>query len=287
MLAVIGTIPDENMPLTVGAVAWRDGGLWLAERSCAVGRGTAALLAAASRAASVFPGVELCAVVAGDTGRGDGSRAIYAWLTEHLPHLSYSTLVFHYLQPDVDWHGRVLLAALAMAHKPVLIADAGFMYVAKMGGMADQYDFFTPDAGELAFLADEQAPHPFYTRGFLLRDGQSSPELIARAYQHGNAARYLLVKGAVDMLARDGQVIAQVEQPSFPAMEAIGGTGDTLTGVLAALCEAGLPPPKAALLAARCNRHCGDFPGLTPATQIGELIVRIPAVLRQIQMSDG
>ena len=47
--------------------------------------------------------------------------------------------------------------------KPTLVADAGFMYVAKMSGYADAYDLFTPEAGELAILADEKAPHPFYT----------------------------------------------------------------------------------------------------------------------------
>jgi len=45
-----------------------------------------------------------------------------------------------------------------------LIADAGFMYAAKMSGQASKYDLFTPDVGELAFLADEEAPHLFYTR---------------------------------------------------------------------------------------------------------------------------
>jgi len=38
-----------------------------------------------------------------------------------------------------------------------------------MSGNAQSFDLFTPDAGELAFLADEEAPHPFYTRGFCFR----------------------------------------------------------------------------------------------------------------------
>lgn len=86
----------------------------------------------------------------------------------------------------------------------MLVADAGFMYVAKMSGYADAYDLFTPDAGELAFLADEKAPHPFYTRGFLLASEDDVPELAARAYRHGNAARFLLVKGKTDHLIRGG-----------------------------------------------------------------------------------
>ena len=56
---------------------------------------------------------------------------------------------------------RVLFAVEEMAKRPVLIADAGFMYAAKMSGQSSKYDLFTPDVGELAFLADEEAPHPF------------------------------------------------------------------------------------------------------------------------------
>jgi len=70
----------------------------------------------------------------------------------------------------VDWHNRVLFQIQGLAEKPVLIADAGFMYAAKMSGQAELYDLFTPDIGELAFLADEAAPHPFYTRGFILHE---------------------------------------------------------------------------------------------------------------------
>ena len=81
------------------------------------------------------------------------------------------------------------------------MADAGYMYVAKMSGYAASYDLFTPDVGELAFLADEKAPHPFYTRGFLLHEEERVPELILRAYHHENAARHLLVKGRCDRVA--------------------------------------------------------------------------------------
>ncbi|MFN2359334.1 MAG: sugar kinase, partial [Desulfotignum sp.] len=69
------------------------------------------------------------------------------------------------------------------------------MYAAKMSGAASFYDLFTPDAGELAFLADETAPHPFYTRGFILHTDNPVSELVCRAYAHDNAAQYLLVKG--------------------------------------------------------------------------------------------
>ena len=54
--------------------------------------------------------------------------------------------------------------------RPIVVADAGFMYAAIMSGYAASYVLFTPDVGELAFLADEKAPHPFYTRGYILAE---------------------------------------------------------------------------------------------------------------------
>ncbi len=168
----------------------------------------------------------------GDIGKGDGSRRLYEFLSQHLPEFDFDVLTFHYLQPDVDWHNRVLFAAQGMARKPILIADAGFMYAAKMSGQSAAYEFFTPDAGELAFLADELAPHPFYTRGFILHADNRVPDLIRQAHGHGNSAEYLLVKGKVDHIAHGGEVVATVDHPSFDAMEAIGGTGDSLTGLL-------------------------------------------------------
>jgi NAD(P)H-hydrate repair Nnr-like enzyme with NAD(P)H-hydrate dehydratase domain len=166
-----------------------------------------------------------------------------------------------------------------LPQRPLLIADAGFMYAAKMSGQSHQYDFFTPDAGELAFLADPLAPHPFYTRGFILHQDNDVPDLIRQAHEHGNAAACLVVKGAVDHIACGGQVVRTVERPSFAAMEAIGGTGDSLTGILAALCGAGFERIAAAVLAARVNRWTGTLVDPTPATQVAELIDKIPQAL--------
>jgi len=74
-------------------------------------------------------------------------------------------------------------------------------------------------------------------------------------------------------------VVAEVSSPSFPAMEAIGGTGDTLTGLLACLCASGVAPIQAAVVAATANRLCGLFAHPTPATQVAELIGAIPNAL--------
>ena len=54
------------------------------------------------------------------------------------------------------WHNRILLAIEDLPVRPLLMADDGYMYVAKMSGYAASYDLFTPDVGELAFLSDEK-----------------------------------------------------------------------------------------------------------------------------------
>jgi len=220
--------------------------------------------------------------LAGDIGLGDGSRRLYEHLVEHLPQSDFQVITFHYLQPDVDWHNKVLFAIGKIRKRPKLIADAGFMYAAKMSGLAEEYDLFTPDAGELAFLADEEAPHPFYTRGFILHEDQNIPELIRRAYAHRNAARRLLVKGRIDYVAGPQGMIATIDTPSEEALEPIGGTGDTLTGILSALIYGGFEVERAALLAARANRIAGWLASPTPMTQVAEIIARIPQAVTQV-----
>ena len=189
-------------------------------------------------------------------------------------------ITFHYLFPDLDGHNRVLMALEETDPKPVLVADAGFMYVAKMSGYAYAYDLFTPDAGELAFLADEKAPHPFYTRGFLLAADEDIPSLVERAYQHGNAARFLLIKGKVDLLVEGGRFLGDVSEPQVAALEPIGGTGDLVTGLVTGLLAGGMEMSQACLTAARASRITGLLANPTPATQIAELLPFLPEALR-------
>lgn len=282
-----------------------------APENCAeilVRRGTPALLAAAVKACEALgiPGPH--ALLVGDAGSGEGSRLLYRELSRMLTEQAqggesaWAGLTFHYLFPDVDGHNQVLMAlqefpraeqgladrdstsqnipitpaehssAQICASRPILVADAGFMYAAKMSGYAASYDLFTPDAGELAFLADEKAPHPFYTRGFLLASDHDVPELIRKAYEHGNSARYLLIKGACDSVVRDGKIFDVVENPCVPAMEPIGGTGDFVTGMATAFLAGGYSMQDACLGAARGNRYVGRAANPAPDTQVAELL---------------
>ncbi len=285
---IIGTVPDDGFGLVRGACALDAAGLAVDDVFVPVRRGTPALLAATCAACAALGAPAPQALLAGDAGRGAGSAEAYRLLAAELADAAKGAdenaaprgLTFHYLFPDLAGHDRVLLAALALPQRPLLVADAGFMYAAKMSGQAREYDLFTPDAGELAFLADELAPHPFYTRGFLTGTGQDAAQLARRAWDTGGAAQHLLVKGRSDLVVLRGAVLAQVEGPQTPAMEAIGGTGDTLTGMVTALLMAGRPLPQACAQAARANRLLGQLAQPTPATPVGALVPHIPEALR-------
>ncbi len=281
MLCVVGTVPSNDFPFLEGNVRLMNEKLRIGKMSIEINRGTPALLAAACMTAETL-GLSLFTYLVGDTGTGKGSRHLYANLTNSLPGTRFETITFHYLQPIVHWHKRLQTVLGGFIPKPTLIADAGFMYAAKMSGEAPLYDLFTPDVGELAFLADEEAPHPFYTRGFILHEENRVPDLISRSYKHGNAARYLLVKGEKDYLADKHGVLETVNEPVEKAMEAIGGTGDTLTGIVSVLIDGGMPMRNAALAAMRTNRVAGHYAHPTPATQIIEIIRHIPQALQEV-----
>ena len=272
---ICGTVPDASFPLTGGR--WRlDGGFLHAEGGgiapLSVQRGTPALLGTALLTCETLGVEPPTALLAGDTGNGDGSRKLYSRLAASPSLSGVRGITFHYLVPDLDGHNRVLMALEEADPKPVLVADAGFMYVAKMSGYADAYDLFTPDAGELAFLADEKAPHPFYTRGFLLSESSRADEQAKLAWEHGDSAGILLVKGAVDLIMEKGHEVGRVSEPCLPYMEPVGGTGDLVTGLLTAFALAGFPLPEACRLAAQGARCVGEKTQPVPSTGISEFM---------------
>ncbi len=269
---IAGTVPDENFPLVQGKGEVKDGLLYVADRSIRIARGTPALAAFVCQAALEMNVQSPEVLLTGDTGKGEGSRKLYAHLVQNMNSLEFRGFTFHYLLPDVYWHNQVLWAIQKKLDKPCLVADAGFMYVAKMSGFAEDYDLFTPDIGEMCFLADETAPHPFYTRGFLLEDETRVDEYIDRAYAEKSAARHLMVKGSSDYVVQDGRILSTVSRPCWEAMEAIGGTGDSLTGIITALLMAGQNIPDACVTAALVNRYLGVLGRPSPANSIADLL---------------
>lgn len=302
---ICGTVPDDDFPLCLGS--WKVNGDRLepedvrvlgkeaAVPSVPVQRGTPALAAAALLVTEKLGAPRPQILLAGDCGSSKGSSALYAWLASWLgeEEANLSGLTFHYLFPSVDGHNRILMALEARrGPMPALVADAGFMYAAKMSGYADAYDLFTPDVGELAFLADEKAPHPFYTRGFLLAEDHNIPPLLERVLAHGNCPRHLLIKGAADHIVCEGELRAVIDSPSVPAMECIGGTGDIVTGLVTAFAAAGWPLCAACRAASRSARRLAALCEPQPDTPVADLIRRLPDALspdwlRELEDSRG
>lgn len=229
---------------------------------------------------SISPNITVKALLVGDTGTGEGSKKLYEKLAHQiLLEEFFDGITFHYLFPDVDWHNLVLIAAQNQEEihgkAPLLIADAGFMYVAKMSGYADKYDIFTPDIGEMAFLADEHAPHPFYTRGFLLAKEHDIPNLLEHANAHKNISKNLIIKGETDYIVLDGKIVAKINTPSVPSMEAIGGTGDLVTGLLTAQLIQKKTIQNAMFYAVEQARIIAKFVNPNPSTQIAEILTKI------------
>jgi NAD(P)H-hydrate repair Nnr-like enzyme with NAD(P)H-hydrate dehydratase domain len=156
------------------------------------------------------------------------------------------------------------------------------MYAVKAAGLAQDFDIFTPDASELAFLADPDAIHPAYIKRHLF-EGEivDTPEFINRAYEIKGAAKVLLVKGSVDYIAVEGKIIEKINEPNVPELECIGGTGDTITGMVTAFAFAGLELTQAAIISAKANRTAGKLARVTPASHVGEIIGNLPLVFQE------
>lgn len=280
MLIIIGTIPDENLPITYGDLNLTDSALEIDGHRLNIERGTAAMASAACMTSRTLGKPMPKGLFVGDIGDGDGSRELYKYLITNIASLNADILAFHYFMPYVSLHNKAFKAIIDLPRKPILIADAGYMYVAKMSGHASEYDLFTPDIGELAFLADEQAPHPFYTRGFALHDTGNAELKIARAFKYKNSSKVLLVKGETDYVVTNGEIIERIREPYVENLEPIGGTGDTITGIASALIDSGLDIVQASIAACRINRLAGQLASPTPATQVGEIISKIPNAIK-------
>ncbi|MCI5128899.1 MAG: sugar kinase, partial [Candidatus Electrothrix sp. AUS3] len=254
MLLLVGAVPVEDPTLLLGPVSYNEKGITVDGRELAIDRGNEAMMTSACITCREY-GVEApLGMVAGDIGKRQGSEALYNHLIDHLPEMGVKLMTLHYVMPDLKLNKKVLATIDTMEDKPMMIADAGSMYVAKAGGDSHYYDVFTPDLGEVAFLADDKADHPSFTRGFIFNMEEDVPELIRRAYQGKNATKTMFVKGAVDYVCQDGEIVDTIKEPSIETMEPIGGTGDLITGMISGLMYAGVDPVQACRIAGRANR---------------------------------
>jgi NAD(P)H-hydrate repair Nnr-like enzyme with NAD(P)H-hydrate dehydratase domain len=281
MMLIAGTVPVKDMPLTFGTAGMEGDSIVVEGRRVPCTQGTGAMVSAALATTNYLKLEPPYVLLAGDIGQGGGSREIYDYLIHNITKLKPEVIALHYWLPDMEQTRRLCQAIEKCDRKPVLIADAASMYSAKAAGLAPFFDVFTPDAVETAFLADPDATHPAYVRFMLFNDMERVAGLIGAAYEQQNAARLMLVKGAVDYIVSEGEIIATVNEPDVPMMEAIGGTGDTITGMVAAFIHAGLEPHEAATIAARANRMAGKMTGVTPATRVARVIEHLPVVFQK------
>ena len=279
-MLVIGTIPIELKEVVTGSVIFKEGKLCVGAVSLDVNLGTSALLAASYMTLSPLKQAPPQAIFIGDKGEGKGTKKLFAWLKKN-NFKKQKVICGHYMMPYVEEFKQIFPKLRQAAQ--YLVADAGMMYAVKGSGLARKVDVFTPDAGELAFLADKNATHPAYVKRILFEmDTDNMEDLIKEAYVAKNLPEFALVKGREDLIVKDGKIITSVSSPMVEAMEAIGGTGDALVGILSALITAGFSLDKASILAAKINRIAGNLAQPTPATTISEIIKFIPKALKEV-----
>jgi NAD(P)H-hydrate repair Nnr-like enzyme with NAD(P)H-hydrate dehydratase domain len=284
MIVLIGTVPYET-GVYIGPARIDNDYLNIENVRFPIERGTAAMAAACAQVCRFYGlPLPLC-VFGGDTSDGKGTDLMFREVNVSIEKYSPDIITLHYLFPKIAYGEPFISRVNSLPKRPQLIADAGGMYLMKTIKKSHLFDVFTPDEGELLFLADEFAAHPLYVRSELLKKVTDTSSLVESAYRHKNAARTLVVKGVVDRIYRDGVRIKECRGPNIPAMEAIGGTGDTITGMLSGLRYR--KDEDADYKALVVNRLIGQRINCTPATQISEFIRAIPAVLEDYEKNPG
>jgi NAD(P)H-hydrate repair Nnr-like enzyme with NAD(P)H-hydrate dehydratase domain len=286
MMLLFGTVPDKSLPMTFGQVRQEGDYLYADGQRFSRTQGTGAMISAALAITRHFKVEAPHVLVAGDIGEGKGTRDIYQYLIEHVAKISPEVLTMHYSLPIMALLRKTCEAIKGCVRRPFMIADAGAMYAAKGAGLAGEFDIMTPDPSEIAFLADPQATHPAYISRHLFDcDASKIPDQIVAAFSNKSAAKLLLVKGKTDYIAQDGVILSTISEPNVPTLEPIGGTGDTITGLVSGLVYAGLEPKEAAIFACRTNRMAGKLAQPTPATSVKEIVDQIPRVCKEYYCS--
>jgi NAD(P)H-hydrate repair Nnr-like enzyme with NAD(P)H-hydrate dehydratase domain len=284
MIVLIGTVPYKT-GVYVGNARIENDSLKVGDVTFPIERGTAAMAASCAQVCYFYSlPMPLC-IFGGDISDGKGTDLMFQEVNTNLDRYEPDIITLHYLFPKIAYGSPFISKINSLSKRPQLIADAGGMYLMKTIKQSYLCDVFTPDEGELLFLADEFAAHPLYVRSELLRKVTDIDSLVSAAYQHKNAAKTLVIKGAIDYIYKDGGKVKECRGPNVPAMEAIGGTGDTITGMLSGFRYQKDEDSDYKALAV--NRLIGKRINCSPATQINEFIKAIPAVLEEYEKSPG
>ena len=131
MMIIAGTVPIKEIPLITGEVVADGDFLVIDGYRIPRTQGTGIMLSAALATTTYLKLDPPHAVLAGDIGKGDGSRAIYEYLIDNVATLSPEVLALHYWLPDMALTRRLCESVKDCKERPVLIADAASMYSAK------------------------------------------------------------------------------------------------------------------------------------------------------------
>jgi ADP-dependent NAD(P)H-hydrate dehydratase / NAD(P)H-hydrate epimerase len=280
VIVLVGTVPYDT-GVYAGTANLSDDRLRVGNNAFPIERGTAAMAAACAQICCFFGLPRPLCVFGGDVSDGKGTDLMFQELGANLEQYDPDVIVLHYMFTKIAQAEPFMTKVSSLPKKPQLVADAGGMYLLKITKKASLCDVFTPDEAELLFLADEYAPHPLYVRRGLLNKVKDTDYLIGQIYKHQNAPRIIVLKGAEDCIFENGILVHKYDENSMPAMEAIGGTGDTITGMLSGLRYGGIKD--ADYHAVVLNRLIGKKINCNPATQIQEFIKAIPAVLKEYE----
>lgn len=290
MLLLVGTVPVEPGAVFEGAVSFENDTFRVGEHKLPACQGSAAMALAALSITQRVGGVAPYALFGGDTGGGEGTRAVYKRFEEALGEVIKRrqerreagneeplVITFHYLLPVMSLMKHAVEAVERLAPDAQLVADAGGMYAARATGLSHKFALLTPDVGEIGFLAEKEATHPAYVAEYLFgTDKFDVPKLIAKAYELNTASDVLLVKGSTDYVAtREAaphHIVTTIDYPDVPELEAIGGTGDTITGLASGFMSVGSTPLDAAEGALALNRRAGQLIHAQVYTPVLELI---------------
>jgi len=280
VIVIVGTVPYKT-DVYVGTARIDEDYLHIEKTRFNIERGTAAMAASCAQVCSFYGlPMPLC-IFGGDISDGKGTELMFQEVNTNIGDYDPDIITLHYMFPKISYGGPFFNKINSLPRKPQLIADAGGMYLMKTIKQAHLFDVFTPDEGELLFLADEYASHPLYVRSELLNKVADIDSLVKLACKNGDAPHTIVVKGATDYIYQDGIRIKEYKGPNIPAMEAIGGTGDTITGMLTGLRYRKDEEPDYKALVT--NRLIGKRIHCTPATQIKEFIGAIPTALEDYE----
>ena len=280
MIVLIGTVP-HNTGVYIGSARIEDDYLYIGSTQFSIERGTAAMAASCVQVCRFYGLSMPVGIFGGEVADGKGTDLMFREVNDNLERYDPSVITLHYLFPKIAYGIPFISKVNSLSRTPQLIADAGGMYLMKTIKKAYLFDVFTPDQGELVFLADEFAPHPLYVRSEMLTKAVDIDSLVAAAFKHKDAAHTIVLKGAIDYIYRDGLKVNECHAPNIPAMEAIGGTGDTITGMLSGFRYR--KDEDADIKALVVNRIIGKRINCTPATQIGAFIKAIPSALEEYE----